>query len=49
MRILLPHKPKKISVEGAPKYESEWTKGGFNTLLLKFENNPDGVRVKIEW
>ncbi len=49
MRILLPHKPKKISVESAAKYESEWTKGGFNTLLLKFENNPDGVRVKIEW
>lgn len=49
MRILLPHKPKKITVDGADKYESEWTKGGFNTLLLKFENNPDGVRVGIEW
>lgn len=49
MRILLPRQPKKISVEGAAKYTSEWTKGGFGTLLLKFENNPEGVRVKIEW
>lgn len=49
MRILLPHSPKKIKVSGADKYESEWTKGGFNTLLLKFENNPDGVKVNIEW
>lgn len=49
MRILLPHRPKKISMEGVDKYDAEWTKGGFNTLLLKFENNPDGVKVDIEW
>ncbi len=46
MRIFLPHEPKQIAV--STQYQSEWDKDT-HTLLLRFENNPDGVNVKIEW
>ena len=47
MRILLPKKPKEIAVSSTP-FTSEWDEDT-HTLLLQFENNPEGVQVKIEW
>ncbi|MDG3583007.1 hypothetical protein [Galbibacter pacificus] len=53
MRILLPKVPEKITVtkvEGAEelKYTSNWDATS-HTLLLKFENFPNGVEVQVEW
>ena len=47
MRILLPKQPKDVKVF-APTFTSEWDKAT-HTLLLQFENNPEGVQVNIEW
>ena len=47
MRILLPREPKGIMVS-SNQFTSEWD-SDTHTLLLQFENNPDGVHVKIEW
>ena len=46
MRILLPQEPK--SVDADVSSQSSWDEAS-HTLLLQFENRPDGVRVKIEW
>jgi hypothetical protein len=47
MRILLPKNPKGITVS-SNQFTSEWDEKT-HTLLLQFENNPEGVHVKIEW
>ena len=47
MRILLPKQPKNVKVY-AQTFTSEWDKAT-HTLLLQFENNPEGVQVNIEW
>ena len=47
MRILLPKQPKDVKVS-AQTFTSEWNKAT-HTLLLQFENNPEGVQVNIEW
>ena len=47
MRILLPKKPKDIKVS-ENQFTSEWD-ADTHTLLLQFENNPEGVQVNIEW
>ena len=47
MRILLPKNPKGITVS-SNQFTSEWDEKT-HTLLLQFENNPEGVYVKIEW
>ena len=47
MRILLPKNPKGITVS-SNQFTSEWDERT-HTLLLQFENNPEGVHVKIEW
>jgi len=49
MRILLPKKPKAVTLDGKPAPSWSWNADDRNTLLLKFENNPDGVKVAIEW
>ncbi len=46
-RILLPGKPCKVEVNGK-EGKSQWDEGS-HTLLLSFENDPEGVNVKIEW
>ena len=46
MRILLPKEPKKVKV--AATYQSEWD-AKTRTLLLQFENQPEGVQVEITW
>jgi hypothetical protein len=52
MRILLPVKANKIEVTDATGKslvsESSWDTSS-KTCFLKFENNPDGVQVKISW
>ena len=53
MRILLPAKPTKISVIDAGGNEvadvqSSWDSLG-KTSFLSFENNPDGIKVVLEW
>lgn len=47
MRILLPRKPKTVEV-GAEKSRYEWDKQS-KTLLLKFDNSPEGIHVNIIW
>ena len=46
MRILLPQSPKQVQVSIAS--QSNWDEES-QTLLLKFVNAPEGVRVRIEW
>jgi hypothetical protein len=52
MRILLPQKPTLIEVSDASgkrlESNTSWDESS-NTCFLKFENNPDGVRVKLSW
>ena len=47
MRILLPKNPKGITVS-SNQFTSEWDEKT-HTLLLQFENDPEGVHIKIEW
>ena len=46
MRILLPQAPKQVQVSVAS--QSSWDEES-QTLLLGFENDPEGVQVRIEW
>ena len=46
MRILLPKKPVKVQTSMASS--STWDEES-QTLLLGFENDPEGVQVRIEW
>lgn len=46
-RVLLPGKPKTVKVNGKTE-QAEWDEVS-RTLLLRFENDPDGVNVSIEW
>ncbi|MDR0414092.1 MAG: hypothetical protein LBH84_01575 [Prevotellaceae bacterium] len=47
MRIYLPSKPKKVRANGAAG-DYTWDEAS-HTCLLKFENNPDGVAVNIQF
>ena len=46
MRILLPQKP--VKVQTSVPNSSTWDEES-QTLLLEFENDPEGVQVRIEW
>ena len=46
MRILLPCEPKNVKVGVASR--SSWDEAT-HTLLLEFENRPEGVQVTLEW
>lgn len=46
-RVLLPAKPVRVEVDGM-NVQPEWDERS-RTILLRFENNPDGVNVRIEW
>lgn len=53
MRVLLPTEPKNIVVTGPhgaqdQRLKYEWDKSS-KTLLLQFDNHPDGVRVELKW
>lgn len=53
MRILLPSEPKKYTITdnkgaAATDLKTSWDTLG-NTCFLSFENNPDGIIVKLEW
>lgn len=49
-RILLPKVPVKVSVDGeaVPDVQQLWDQAS-KTLRLGFENDPEGIRVRIEW
>ena len=48
-RILLPRQPKSVLVNGTEVVgETSWDEAS-KTCLLKFDNSPDGVKVKINW
>ncbi len=48
-RVLLPKKPKSVTVGGEQKLEAaKWDKTT-KTYLLEFENDPDGVAVEFKW
>ena len=47
MRILLPKTPVNVRID-ALKASYKWDKRS-NTLLVGFENSPDGVAVRINW
>lgn len=49
MRILLPKKAKSVKLNGTATDEWQWNDNDQNTMLLKFENDPDGVKVDIKW
>ena len=53
MRILLPQQPKSVLINNKPLDRSPNTNLEFDkeskTLLLQFENDPDGVKVSINW
>jgi hypothetical protein len=52
MRVLLPSKANKIEVTDASgktlQYDTSWDESS-KTCYLKFENNPEGVHVKMTW
>lgn len=53
MRVLLPAAPKKVKIRDAEGEDikeatSEWDEVS-RTLLLTFENSPEGVQVKCKW
>ncbi|NNU33525.1 hypothetical protein HK413_04055, partial [Mucilaginibacter sp. S1162] len=52
MRVLLPAQPKKVTVTDASgktiEAKQQWDAGS-KTILLGFENSPDGVKVRLEW
>lgn len=53
MRVLLPSAPKKTTVTAAggqvlTDFQSVWDETS-KTCFLAFENNPDGVKVMLEW
>ena len=53
MRILLPSKPKQVSItksngKDAIPYKSGWDEHS-HTCLLEFENDSDGIRVTMNW
>jgi hypothetical protein len=53
MRILTPSEPKKITVTDADGKIVSYIKNPWDTLgktsFLSFENNPDGIKVALEW
>lgn len=52
MRILLPAAPKTVNVidpEGHPMETVQTWDAASRTCFLSFENNPDGVKVKLAW
>lgn len=47
MRVLLPAKPRKVVTSGK-NFSQSWDEGS-RTLYLGFDNQPDGVKVHIQW
>jgi hypothetical protein len=48
-RVLLPRKPKSVLVDGRQSVSTTDWDETTKTCLLKFENSPEGVSVRIEW
>ena len=48
-RVLLPRQPKEILIDGQAADPSNCWDEKSRTCLIRFENNPDGVAVRISW
>ena len=48
-RILLPQMPESVLVDDAECFDPACWDAQSKTYLLSFDNNPDGVKVKIKW
>ena len=48
-RILLPSQPKGVLVDGKEVLDSACWDAASKTYFLSFDNDPDGVRVRIRW
>ena len=48
-RILLPQMPKSVLIDDAECFDPACWDYQSKTYLLSFDNNPDGVKVKIRW
>lgn len=48
-RVRLPRRPKQVLIDGQPaNFDNSWDEKS-RTCLIRFENNPDGVPVRISW
>lgn len=47
-RVLLPKSPKEVRINGELHRECDWDAKS-KTLLVPFENDPDGVKIEIRW
>ncbi len=48
-RVLLPAMPKSVTVDGVQSLDpKDWDKDS-HTYLLRFENSPEGRKVKFNW
>lgn len=48
-RVYLPAKPVSVIIDGNESFDPGMWDEATNTYLIKFDNNPDGVTVKITW
>ena len=48
-RVLLPKQPKSVLVNGQEVFDVNNWDAGSKSYLLGFENNPDGIEVKLLW
>jgi len=48
-RVLLPKRPKSVTVNSAEVFDPQHWDGASRTYLLGFENDPDGVNVSFSW
>lgn len=48
-RILLPIPPKRVKVDGEDVFDQTNWDSKSKTYLLRFENNPEGVKVEFQW
>ena len=48
-RILLPRRPRSVRVDGEEVLDEACWDAPSKTYFLRFDNNPDGVRVLIRW
>ena len=48
-RVLLPSKPVSVLIDGVESVADENWDEVSKTVLVTFDNNPDGVKVEIKW
>lgn len=48
-RVLLPRQPRSVRIDGRESFSAAEWDAASRTYRLRFENNPDGVSVEIDW